>query len=69
MRDKIVFSTRGKLQELVLRESKLSPENAICRTFEITQKQVHEMNMERQIEKVRSSKPPKTTSSQDRKKH
>ena len=69
MRDKIVFSTRGKLQELFLRESNLSLEKAIeiCRTFETTQKQVHEMNLERQIEKVHNSKPPKITSPQDRK--
>ena len=36
---KIVFSTRGKQQELLHRESKLSPEKAIeiRRTFETTQ--------------------------------
>ena len=45
---------------MLLRESMLSLEKAIeiCRTFETTQKQVDEMNLEQQIEKVRSSKPP-----------
>ena len=48
MRYKIIFSTRSKLQELLLRESNLSLEKAmeICKTFKTPQKQVHEMNRE-----------------------
>ena len=41
MRDKIVISAHGKLQELLLRDNKLTLDNAvsICRAFKLTQRQ------------------------------
>ena len=46
IRDKIVFSTQGKLQELLLRESDLDLKKAIniCRAFEATKQSTKEMN-------------------------
>ena len=45
MRDKIVFSVTGKLQELLLREDKLTLERTIqvCRAFEQSNRQVKEL--------------------------
>ena len=46
IRDKIVFSASGKLQELLLRESNLDLKKAteICRAFEITSRAKNEMS-------------------------
>ena len=46
LRDKIVFTVTGKLQELLLREDNLTLEKAIkiCRAFEQSNKQVKEKN-------------------------
>ena len=46
IRDKIVFSVSGKLQELLLRESNLDLKKAteICRLFEITSRAKKEMS-------------------------
>ena len=46
IRDKIVFSVSGKLQELLLRESNLDLKKAteICRAFEITSRAKKEMS-------------------------
>lgn len=54
IRDKIVFSARGKLQELLLRESELDLDRAIdiCRTQELTTKHLQEMNAAAQPEKI-----------------
>ena len=54
IRDKIVFSASGKLQELLLRDTKLTLGIAIdiCRAFEMTHRQVKEMNPDSMIEKV-----------------
>jgi len=45
MRDKIVFTVQGKLQELLLREDKLSLDKAIqiCRAYEQSNKHVKEL--------------------------
>ena len=44
LRDKIVFTVTGKLQELILREDNLTLDKAvkICRTFEQPNRQVKE---------------------------
>jgi hypothetical protein len=44
-RDKIVFTVQGKLQELLLREDKLSLDKAIqiCRAYEQSNKHVKEL--------------------------
>ncbi|KAK7107438.1 hypothetical protein V1264_015748 [Littorina saxatilis] len=46
IRDKIVFSVTGKVQELLLRERQLDLQKAvdICRVFELTAKQTKEMS-------------------------
>ena len=46
IRNKIVFSVSGKLQELLLRESNLGLKKAkeICRAFEITSRTKWEMS-------------------------
>ena len=46
IRDKIVFTAKGKVQELLLRESKLDPQKAIdiCRAYEQSTQYVKEMN-------------------------
>ena len=58
IRDKIVFSASGKLQELLLRDTNLTLGTAIdiCRAFEMTHRQVKEMNPDSMIEKVNVSK-------------
>lgn len=47
IRDKIVFSVTGKMQELLLRERELTLQKAIdiCRAFETTRKQTQEMSV------------------------
>lgn len=60
MRDKIVFSVTGKLQELLLREDKLTLDKAVkvCRAFEQSNKQVKEIrdtNPPARVNKVASS--------------
>ena len=55
LRDKIVFSAHGKLQELLLRDNKLALDNAvsICRAFELTRRQVQEVsNTEQVVDRV-----------------
>ena len=54
IRDKIVFSASGKLQELLLRDTNLTLGIAIdiCRAFKMTHRQVKEMNPDSMIEKV-----------------
>ena len=57
LRDKIVFSAHGKLQELLLRDNKLTLDNAvsICRAFELTKRQVQEMSSaEQMVDRVES---------------
>ena len=46
IRDKIVFTARGKIQELLLRESDLKLPRAIdiCRSYELSSQNVKEMN-------------------------
>ena len=58
IRDKIVFSASGKLHELLLRDTNLTHGIAIdiCRVFEMTHRQVKEMNPDSMIEKVNVSK-------------
>ena len=58
IRDMIVFSARGTLQELLLRDTKLTLGLSIdiCRAFEMTHRQVKEMNPDSMIEKVNLSK-------------
>ena len=58
IRDKIIFSASGKLQELLLRDTNLTIGIAIdiCRAFEMTHRQVKEMNPDSMIEKVNVSK-------------
>ena len=58
IRDKIVFSASGKLQELLLRDTHLTLGTAIdiCRAFELTHRQVKEMNPDSMIDKVNVSK-------------
>ena len=58
IRDTIMFSASGKLQELLLRDTILTPGIAIdiCRGFEIPHRQVKEMNPSSMIEKVNVSK-------------
>ena len=58
IRDKIVFSASGKLQELLLLDTNLTLGIAIdiCRAFEMTHRQVKEMNPDSMIEKVNVSK-------------
>ena len=53
LRDKIVFSTTGKMQELLLREQKLDLPKAvdICRAYEMTSKQTKEIS-EAQVARV-----------------
>ncbi|XP_033730983.1 uncharacterized protein K02A2.6-like [Pecten maximus] len=60
MRDKIVFTVTGKLQELLLREDKLTLEKAVkvCRAFEQSNKQVRELrdtNPTSRVNKVASN--------------
>ena len=57
-----MFSARGKLQELLLRETELTLEKviAICRTFEITHRQVLQMNPDRMINKVHAKRVAQT---------
>ncbi|KAL8567594.1 hypothetical protein ACOMHN_054407 [Nucella lapillus] len=47
IRDKIVFTTTGKMQELLLREKDLTLQRAveICRSHEVTAKQTQEMTL------------------------
>ena len=51
LRDKLVFSAYGKLQELRLRDNKLTLYDAvsICRAFELTKRQVQEMSSTEQV--------------------
>ena len=65
LRDKIVFSAHGKLQELLLRDNKLTLDNAasICRAVELTKRQVQEMSStEQMVDRVEShvSKQPRS---------
>ena len=57
LRDKIVFSTTGKLQELLLRETTLDLNRAIdiCQAFEATKKYAKEMCSVQDINKVNYS--------------
>ena len=64
LRDKM-FSPHGKLQELLLRDNKLTLDNAvsICRAFELTKRQVQEMSStEQMVDRVEShvSKQPRS---------
>ena len=54
IRDKIVFSVSGKLQELLLRETSLDLKKAIeiCRAFEITSRNKKEMNASSEAQKI-----------------
>ena len=61
MRDKIVFSMTGKLQELVLREDDLNLSKAVkvCRAFEQSNKHVKEIRdtKKQHVHKVSPNKP------------
>ena len=61
IRDKIVFSVEGKMQELLLREKTLDLQKAIdiCRSYEITSKQKKEMQTQH-IDKVEAKGGAKT---------
>ena len=63
IRDKIVFSVEGKMQELLLREKTLDLQKAIdiCRSYEITSKQKKEMQTQH-IDKVEAKGGAKTKS-------
>ena len=54
IRDKLVFSAKGKVQELLLRDAELDLTRAIktCRDFEQSAQQIKEMNNPNSIEKV-----------------
>ena len=54
IRDKIVFSVSGKLQELLLRETNLDLKKAIetCRAFEITSQNKKEMSTSSEAQKI-----------------
>ena len=60
IRDKIVFTARGKIQELLLRESDLKLPRAIdiCRSYELSSQNVKEMNASnpKSIDKVEKGK-------------
>ena len=67
IRDKIVFSASGKLQELLLRDTKLTLGITIDigRAFEMTHRQVKEMNPDSMIEKVNVSRHSENTGSKN----
>ncbi|MES1922221.1 hypothetical protein MHBO_003730 [Bonamia ostreae] len=64
IRDKIVFSTSGKIQQLLLRDDELDLRKAIkiCQSYEQANKQVQEMkdNKDTKVHKIKTKQPRAT---------
>lgn len=63
IRDKIEFSTTGKMQQLLLRDDELDLRKAIkiCQSYEQANKQVQEMNedKDKQVHKINTKQQKK----------
>ena len=74
IRDKIIFTVTGKLQELLLREDKIDLEKTIkiCRAYEQSNRHVKELretNPTHSVNKVSQQKPKRTPQVESKKPH